>query len=619
MGTPANSDVLSPGSRPALEVESSLAGVAWSTDIQLRAGALSVTGEIPFAIPTDWRNRSIGQLLGLDQSGERILAAHREALEGKSSTFDQSWAGRVYQVHVAPKYDADGTIDGCIGFAQDLVDHKRAEEALRESEARYRAISELTKTYAYSTRLEADGTLILEWVTGDFVQITGYPLEEIKKLGGPLTLIHPADRHIAVKRTEQLLAGHPHVSEFRILTKSGATRWLRDYGRPVRDRHEKWVVRFYGTAQDITDRKQAEQSLRESEERFRLAFEEGPLGMVVLNLEGTVLQLNRAMSRFLGCPTRELAGRNLEELTPQEDIPAMAAALRQIIFGTEERHSWENRYLHKDNRHVWGRTTATPLHDEDGKIMCVLAMVEDITNRKHTEEALRRAERLASIGTLAAGIAHEINNPLGAITLSVDAMALSADQENRDEILELAMNNIRTSALRCGRIVKSVLQFARDEVSRKSPGDLANVVRRARDMARSFATRRKIRLQLDIEDPLPAVNMNPTEMTQVCVNLISNAVQASKPGGTVVAHLYCTDRVVRLDVVDQGHGIPEEKIDRIFDPFFTTRAEEGRTGLGLSIIYGILKQHDGTIDIDSIPGQGTTVSITLPLSDGPPQ
>jgi PAS domain S-box-containing protein len=606
-----------PGSRdgqPVSQSASSLSAMLWSTDRQLRLLAFSTTGNVSFKMPPGWRNRSLDDLLGFDPSAGPVRVAHRKALEGIDSSFEQSWTGRAYHVYVAPRYNAAGKIDGCLGFAQDLVDYRRAEQALRESEARYRAISELTGTYAYSTRLEDDGALVLEWVIGDFLQITGYPLEEIKKLGGPLTLIHPADRAIAAKRTERLLAGHPHVSEFRIITRSGATRWLRDYGRPVRDEHERWPVRFYGTAQDVTDRKQAEQALRESEERFRLAFEEGPLGMVVLNREGTVLQINRAMGQFLGCPPRELSGRAVETFMPRDESLAAARVLREILAGTRERHCWENRYVHGDGPHVWGRTTATPLHDEDARIIGILVMVEDITNRKQTEEALRRAERLASIGTLAAGIAHEINNPLGAITLSVDAVALSSDQENRDEVVELAMNNIRTSALRCGRIVKSVLQFARDEVSQKTRGDLAEVVRRARDMARSFAANRDVRLRLDVEENLPPIVMNPTEMTQVCVNLISNAVQASKPGSTVTVSLHAAGPSLRLDVVDEGNGIPKEEIDRIFDPFFTTRAQEGGTGLGLSITYGILKQHDGTIDVDSAPGRGTTVSIVLPTA-----
>jgi len=612
MGTSLRSRVAAVDGALVQDSGTSLAGMLWSTDEQLRLLSFSTTGDVSLNVWPDCRNHSLDELLGFDPSVDQVRAAHRKALEGIDSTFDQAWAGRIYHIHIAPRYNAEGVIDGCIGFAQDLIDYHRAEEALRQAEARYRAISELTGTYAYSTRLEPNGSLVLEWVIGDFVQITGYPLEEIKELGGPLTLVHPADRPIAAKRTQRLLAGYPHVSEFRIIARSGATRWLRDYGRPVRDHEGKRIIRFYGTAQDVTDRKQAEQALRESEERFRLAFEEGPLGMVVLNREGTMLQLNRAMSELLGASSGEFTGREFETLLPKEESLAAAGVLREILSGSRKRHCWENRYRRKDGPHAWGRTTATPLHGEDGDILGVLIMVEDITSRKQTEEALRRAERLASIGTLAAGIAHEINNPLGAITLSVDAVALSSDQENRDEILELAMNNIRTSALRCGRIVKSVLQFARDEVSQKSPGDLAEVVRRSRDMVRSFAASRDVRLQLDIENNLPMIVMSPTEMTQVCVNLISNAVQASRPGSTVTVRLYSTPASVHLDVVDEGRGIHEEEIDRIFDPFFTTRAEEGGTGLGLSITYGIVKQHDGTIDVDSAPGRGTRVSVALP-------
>ena len=180
---------------------------------------------------------------------------------------------------------------------------------MRESEARYQAISELTSTYAYLTHLEPDGSLTLEWVTGDFVQITGYTLEEIKQLGGPIRLIHPSDQPVAVQRTERLLAGQPSVAEFRIVTKAGETRWLRDYGRPIRDEVRNRTVRIYGAAQDITDRKQAELALRQSEERFRVAFEEGPLGMATFAADGTLREANRALGQMLGYAPDELAGK----------------------------------------------------------------------------------------------------------------------------------------------------------------------------------------------------------------------------------------------------------------------------------------------------------------------
>ena len=588
--------------------------MAWTTDTRKRVRAFSSVGQFPFTVPKDACDSLIEDIFPSDDLAKGISAAHDAALAGETRTFDASHAERLYRIHVAPRRDELGEIDGCLGFAQDLTAQRRAEEALRRSEARYRAISELTRTYAYSTRLEAGGSLGLEWVTGDFVQITEYTLDEIKTLGGPLTLVHPADRPIAVKRTERLLAGHSHVCEFRIVTKSGTTRWLRDYGRPVHDRHEKGTVRFYGTAQDITDRKQAEQALRESEERFRLAFEEGPLGMGVFNLAGTLLQVNHAMALFLGRTPRELAGQRLETIVAGEDVLSCMAVFRHVVAGYPSRPCIENRYLQKDGRLGWGRTTMTPLRDEEGGVMCVLAMVEDITDRKHTEEALRRTERLASIGTLAAGIAHEINNPLGAITLSVDAVSLSADQENREEIIALAMNNIRASALRCGRIVKSMVQFARHEATRKANGDLAEVARRARDMAHSFARRREIRLELDLDENLPPIRMNATEMTQVCVNLLFNAIDASPPDSEVILRLRATSGAVRMDVVDRGQGIPADEIDHIFDPFYTTKGEQGGTGLGLSIAYGIIRQHDGTIDVDSKPGRGTTVSVTLPAA-----
>jgi signal transduction histidine kinase len=183
------------------------------------------------------------------------------------------------------------------------------------------------------------------------------------------------------------------------------------------------------------------------------------------------------------------------------------ALLARAAAGHVSRDAHETRCRTMDGRDLWTSVTATVLHDHDGNLMCILAMFEDITERKQTERTLRRAERLAAIGTLAAGIAHEINNPLGAITLSVDAVVMSEDRPNREE-------NIRASALRCGRIVKSMLQFARDDVSRRSSGDLGDVARRARDMVRSFAARRQVPLRLEIDEAVPEIVMNATEMAR---------------------------------------------------------------------------------------------------------
>jgi PAS domain S-box-containing protein len=504
--------------------------------------------------------------------------------------------------------DADGLSE------LEVAAPKRVEDVVLELEARYQAISELTSTYAYLTRLESNGNLVLEWVAGDFAQITGYTLEEIKRLGGPIRLIHPADRPVAVKRTERLLSGQPNVSEFRIITKAGETRWLRDYGRPVRDEVRKRTVRIYGAAQDITDRKQAELSLRQSEERFRLAFEEGPLGMATFMPDGIIREANHVFAQMVGFSRDELAGKSVDFIAHPDDVAEGMATMRRIVDGEISRHTWEKRYVAKNGRTMWGRVTATALRDPEGNLMCVLAMVENITERKQSEQALRRAERLASIGTLAAGIAHEINNPLGAIMLSVDAVIMSEDRPNRSEILNVALENIRASALRCGRIVKSVLQFARDDVSRKLPGDLGEVARRARDMAHSYAAKQRVSLRLEISDPLPPVEMNTTEMGQVFINLLSNAIEASEPGDCVTVRIAPRNDEMEIIFQDQGAGMTDNQVNRMFDPFYTSRAEQGGTGLGLSITYGIIEQHGGKIGVQSSHGKGTTITIRLPLA-----
>lgn len=491
---------------------------------------------------------------------------------------------------------------------------RRVEAALRESETRYQTISELTSTYAYLTHLESDGSLTLEWVTGDFVQITGYTLDEIKQLGGPIRLIHPSDRPVAVQRTERLLAGQASIAEFRIITKTGETRWLRDYGRPIRDEARNRTVRIYGAAQDITDRKQAEQALCRSEERFRVAFEEGPLGMATFMPDGALHEANHALGQMLGYAPDELAGKTLRDIAHPDDAAACMALLARAAAGHVSRDAHETRCRTMDGRDLWTSVTATVLHDHDGNLMCILAMFEDITERKQTERTLRRAERLAAIGTLAAGIAHEINNPLGAITLSVDAVVMSEDRPNREEILGVALENIRASALRCGRIVKSMLQFARDDVSRRSSGDLGDVARRARDMVRSFAARRQVPLRLEIDDAVPEIVMNATEMGQVFVNLFSNAIEASKPGDRVTVRVASAPEEIRIAFHDRGSGMTDQEIDRMFDPFYTSRADQGAPGLGLCISYGIVRQHGGTIDVRSRPGRGTDITIRLPLN-----
>jgi signal transduction histidine kinase len=224
-------------------------------------------------------------------------------------------------------------------------------------------------------------------------------------------------------------------------------------------------------------------------------------------------------------------------------------------------------------------------------------------------EQLRRSERLASLGTLAAGIAHEINNPQNTILLSAQEALASGAGAEKDAALQI----ISAEAMRGGRIVKNVLAFSREERTERTRGDLNEIVRRTSELARTFLTRPGVSLQVELAPVLPAVEVNATEIEQVITNLVKNAAEAGKGSPVrIVLRTRAETAAAVLTIQDDGAGIPAEHLPRIFDPFFSTRIASGGTGLGLSICHSIIAAHGGSIAVASKPGEGTLFTIRLP-------
>jgi signal transduction histidine kinase len=217
------------------------------------------------------------------------------------------------------------------------------------------------------------------------------------------------------------------------------------------------------------------------------------------------------------------------------------------------------------------------------------------------------------VGTLAAGIAHEINNPVGSIMASAQFALMVKDDADGPHQVEAALRSIVGEARRCGQIVKSVLKFAREETTERWPVDLNRIVDQARDHSMEMTRRYGATLELELADDLPEVLANPTEMEQLLANLIRNALQAGGYGIHVVVRTGVRGERVRLSVIDDGPGMPPEVREQIFDPFFTTRESSGGTGLGLSMVHGIVAGHEGTIAVNSEPGRGTEVRVELPV------
>ena len=224
---------------------------------------------------------------------------------------------------------------------------------------------------------------------------------------------------------------------------------------------------------------------------------------------------------------------------------------------------------------------------------------------------MRHATRLAAIGTLAAGIAHEINNPIGAAWTSAEAALAVKDDPHSSELLEECLQNVIQSVRRCGEIVRNVLKFSKHEAIENTPGDLNDAVRRACDATRLYADANGAKLEMQLDPHLPRAALNALEMEQVVTNLLRNAIESGQKV-KVIAQTSQTSKNVCLRIVDNGRGLSENDRERIWEPFYTLRADQGGTGLGLSIVFGIVQECGGFMQVESELGHGTTMSVYLP-------
>ena len=255
-----------------------------------------------------------------------------------------------------------------------------------------------------------------------------------------------------------------------------------------------------------------------------------------------------------------------------------------------------------------------PVHDESGRITHRIAVFRDNTERANVEDLIHRNERLACIGLLAAGIAHEINNPAGAALLAAETALAIKDLPDAGDRLTACLQNIVTSMDRCGRIVRSLLRYTRQEPTEKQACSVNDVVEQAMDLARPYGSAHGANLRLDLAPELPLVSMNPLEIELVLVNLIRNAIEAGRGSVEIIVGAMPTEGGVRVAVRDSGCGMNEEQLAHVFDPLYTTRRHLGGSGLGMSIAYDIVQEHKGHLEVQRREGAGTTVIIDLPAA-----
>jgi PAS domain S-box-containing protein len=448
-------------------------------------------------------------------------------------------------------------------------------------------------------------------------QVVGAPAGTLSRSALPMMdFVHSDDRARVRSLVESAVQGRRQFdAEFRFIRPGGeGALWVAAKGNVMRDADDT-PLRIVGTLMDVSARKQTEQELR----REALLFESLNDGVIFLDLQGSVVDWNSSAERLFGYSKGEVLGRAWSDVLKLSEHNLQATVLAALKrYG---RWSREVVALRKDGSETFCEVTVVPLRDAEGRHIATIAVHRDIGERRAMQAQLLVASRLASVGTLAAGVAHEINNPLAFVNANILYLAdelerfRSAVGPATDEILQLVAET-RQGVERIGLIVRDLKAFSRvDSEDTSAVVDVRKVLAFAEKMA-GKEMRQRARVVRDIQ-PVPMVKANESRLGQVFLNLLLNAAQAIPDGAATENEIRIRTRTDGLgravvEVSDTGRGIPEDLRARVFDPFFTTKPVGEGTGLGLSICLGIVRSLGGEILLESEVGEGSTFRVALP-------
>jgi len=532
--------------------------------------------------------------------------------------------GTVFPILIHSNYQVeDGKFTGMRGIIIDISEQKKAEEELRTSRT---MLETILKNMPGGMLIIGDDYRIYQ-VNKRTCEISGYTEEEL--VGQLCDIVCPKG-----SISKECPIWDKQESEFSgmdtaIKRKDGGRTPVLKNAQRISIGGKQYILENF---QDITQRKQAEGALRESEARFRQVYENIAVGVARVSLDFRIENANEPYCRMLGYSGKELEGKHLRDITAPESLEENLEKQAQLGRGEIDHYRMEKQFVHKEGGTVHGLLDANLVRDRQGRPLYFLGTVVDITDRKKTEQEKQRLEeqihqtqKLESIGRLAGGVAHDLNNILTPI-IGYGEMLVQETGRNEEE--REMLEEIVDSGVRARNLVRQLLAFSRKQALEFKPlsvnkllDGIAKLIRRT--------IREDIEVKLIKAESLPLVLGDAGQMEQVIMNLVVNAQDAMPQGGklTIETSRKQTEKPagkdaapepqVVLSVSDTGCGIDDEIGPHIFEPFFTTKSNNTGTGLGLATVYGIVKQHSGHVRFCSEPGQGATFSVYLPASEAP--
>lgn len=446
----------------------------------------------------------------------------------------------------------------------------------------------------------------------------GYSAHEvIGKLFAPF--VHPDDVQPCAEYLNIVLStGESRTSPpYRVRHRDSSWRWFMANGSRISAADGKPL--FMGVAHDITERRRADEALKESEERLRVIFEASEAGIILVSPQGELRFANRRMAEMFGMSLQELIGTAYTEHLHESEKQIGDERMRQLIAGELQLVALERRYIRRDGSEFWGHLSGRRLENPDGSLRALVGVITDITEQKRVEEErhvlltkLHQAQKMDSLGSLAGGVAHDMNNVLGAI---LGLASIHLEIQPPDSPAYRAFDTIAKAATRGGQMVKSLLSFARQSPVEERELDL-NAILLEEVHLLEHTTLSKVSLQLELAPGLRLMRGDASALTHALMNLCVNAVDAMPENGTLTFRTFNRKGGwIEVQVEDTGVGMPKEILDKALDPFFTTKEHGKGTGLGLSVVYSTVKAHQGQMEIESEPGKGTLVKIRFPACE----
>ena len=581
----------------------------------------------------EFTGRSLEQELG----NGWVDGVHRDDLQKCLKTYTQAFDARKpfvmeYRLrrnddeyrwishHGVPRYDTDGAFVGYIGSCVDLTDLLSKEQTLRESEERMSLAMDAANLGLWEWNVSTDEL----WTTKARLALFGLPSSGKLNMEAGLSTVHIDDRaRVRQALKDAAKTGKDYNLEYRAVLPDGSVRWTDHRGRCVIGADGKPAI-LRGISMDVTEQKQAE-------EKFRLAVEASPSGILLVNDRGKIVLANSQIEKLFGYDRGELIGRSVEILVPERLVGQHPEHRAKFFAAPAARTMGAGRELfgrRKDGAEFPVEIGLNPIEAVEGTL--ILAAVVDISARVAAEEDARRRReqvellsRVSLLGEMTASLAHELNQPLAAIVNNATA-AMQYLEQNRLNPEQL--QDILTDVVADGRRACDIMQNVRSAIKKGSairgPINLNDVVKAVAHMIRADAVAQSCKMELSLRQDLPVVEGDPTQIQQVLINLVRNAFDANRNAtpsrrAVEIATDYNGDGAIDVAVRDYGSGISETTRDRLFEQFFTTK-DDG-LGMGLAIVRSIIEAHGGSVAAENADGGGARFHFRLPVTEGASQ